>query len=374
MKAKIVALGGDGIGPEVMEEGLRVLSAVEEVTGLDIEVRKFRCGWQYFQQHTSLWEEGTFEACKEWADAVLFGAVGWPGARPKRWGTYDGSVILDLRYGLELYANLRPVRLLTGVPVLLNKRQVKVWEPDHVDLVFVRENLEDLYFGAMSTPYPTDSTDIQVDERTTTRKGSTRIVRFAFEEAIRRAGKVGRRKGHRSSVTCVDKSNAFPGCALFRDVFEKVAQEFKRMPTMKYYVDAFQLALLQDPARFDVVVTPNFIGDIVTDLAALLQGGLGMAPSANIGDKKALFEPVHGSAPDITGKGIANPTGMILSVGMMLGWLGQRSGDKRFTKASELVNSAVAEHYASPGPKTPDLGGKATTNEVAGAIIKLITH
>lgn len=372
MTAKIVSLGGDGIGPEVMEEGLRVLSAVGEVTGLDIEVRKFRCGWQYFQEHTSLWEEGTFTACKEWADAVLFGAVGWPGARPKRWGTYDGSVILDLRYGLELYANIRPVRLLPGVPTILNKKQVNVWEPDHVDLVIVRENLEDLYFGAMSTPYPTDSTDIQIDERTTSRKGSTRIIRFAFEEAIRRAGKKDRRKGHTSSVTCVDKSNAFPGCALFRAVFEKVAEDFKKIPTLRYYVDAFQLALLQDPARFDVVVTPNFIGDIVTDLAALLQGGLGMAPSANIGDKKAMFEPVHGSAPDIAGKGIANPTGMILSVGMMLDWLGQRSGNRKFKKASELVETAVAGHYSSSGPRTPDLGGKGKTKAVTDSIVKRI--
>jgi len=372
MNAKIAALGGDGIGPEVMDGGLRVLSAVGDSVGLEFEVRSFKCGWQYFKAHTSLWEEGTFTACKDWADAVLFGAVGWPGARPKRWGTYDGSVILDLRYGLELYVNVRPVRLLPGVPILLNKKVVEAWGPDDVDLVVVRENLEDLYFGAISTPYPTDKTDVQVDERTTSRKGSSRAIRFAFEEAIKRSVKGGRRKGHSPTVTCVDKSNAFPGCALFRDVFENMSSEFKKIPTMKYYVDAFQLALLQDPARFDVVVTPNFIGDIVTDLAALLQGGLGMAPSANLGDKKALFEPIHGSAPDIAGKGVANPTGMILSVGMMLGWLGQRTGERKFSAASEIVESAVAAHYVSSSIRTPDLGGKGKTKAVTDSIIKHI--
>lgn len=367
MKAKIVALGGDGVGPEVLAEGLRVISVVEDIFGVPIEIKKFDCGWQYFLKHGKLWEEGAFEACKEWADAVLFGAVGWPGARPKTWGAYDGSVILDLRYGLELFANVRPVKLLPGVPVILNKKKVNAWGPDEVDLVVVRENLEDLYLGAMGTPYPTDATEVQVDERTTSRKGTTRIVRFAFEEAVRRSG-----RGGDSSVTCVDKSNAFPGCALFRSVFEKVSTEFKRIPTKKYYVDAFQLALIQDPASFDVVVTPNFIGDIVTDLAALLQGGLGMAPSANIGEKKALFEPVHGSAPDIAGKGVANPTGMILSVGMMLEWLGSRSGDKKFSKAHDLVESAVAEHYATTKVWTPDLGGKAGTKAVTDSIVRLL--
>jgi isocitrate/isopropylmalate dehydrogenase len=372
MKAKIVALGGDGIGPEVMEEGLRVLSAVEEVLGLVSEVRSFKCGWQYYQKHKSLWEPGAFESCKEWADAVLFGAVGWPGARPKRWGTYDGSVILDLRYNLELYANVRPVRLMPGVPTILNKKQVKVWDPDDVDLVFIRENLEDLYSGAMETPYPKEDTQVQIDERRTSRKCSERIIRFAFQEALNRAGKQGRRKGHKTSVTCVDKSNAFPGCALFRETFEEVAKDFEQVPTGKYYIDAFQLALLQDPTKFDVVVTPNFIGDIVTDLAALLQGGLGMAPSANIGSNKGLFEPVHGSAPDIAGKGFANPTGMILSIGMMFAWLGNKTKEKKYIEAHRIVEDAVAEHYRTSGMRTMDLGGSCGTKGLADSIISII--
>jgi len=370
MKAKIVALGGDGVGPEVMEQGLRVLSAVEEKTGLELEVRRFKCGWQYYSKHKSLWEEGAFEACKEWADVVLFGAVGWPGARPKAWGPLDGSVVLDLRYGLELFANVRPVRLLPGVPIHLNKRNVDLWRPDDVDLVIVRENLEDLYFSAMTTPYPTEKTEVQIDERTTSRKGSARAIRFAFEEAVRRRGRGDRRKDHEASVTCVDKSNAFPGCALFRDVFDRIAEEFPTLKVNKAYVDAFQVALLQGPSRYDMVVTPNFIGDIVTDLAAVLQGGLGMAPSANIGDKKAMFEPVHGSAPDIAGKGIANPTGMTLSVAMMLEWLGDRTGNRMFLEASAQVREAVSDHYKGTDIRTPDLGGSATTKDVTDSIVK----
>jgi 3-isopropylmalate dehydrogenase len=385
VKERIVVLPGDGIGPEVMEQALRVVSAVEKASKLDFEVKKFSSGWQYFSDHGKLWEEGALEACQDWADAILHGAVGWPGARPENWSPADGSVVMDLRYGLDLYANVRPVRLLNGVPIILGNRPVKVWDEKDVELVIVRENLEGLYFGARSSPFPDGQTEIQVDERPITRAGSDRISRFAFREAVLRARR-GKREWegtdaseeemederYRPSVTCVDKSNVLPGCALFRQVFDLVSKGYPGVKTKHQYADAFQLALLRDPSVFDVVVTTNLIGDLVSDLAAVLQGGLGMAPSANIGDRKAMFEPVHGSAPDIAGKGLANPTGMILSVGMMFDWLGWRTGEWEYIDAASLVNTAVKRHYGEGSIRTPDIGGTGGTEEVTDSILAFI--
>jgi 3-isopropylmalate dehydrogenase len=376
-RARIVALPGDGVGREVMVEGLRVLRAVSKVSELDLDIKEMGSGWQYFSEHGKLWQDGALEACKDWADAVLHGAVGWPGTRPKDWSPADGSVVLDLRYGLDLFANVRPVRRYEGVAAIVDAREV--------DLVVVRENLEGLYFGARSSRYPDASTEVQVDERPITRAGSARVVKFAFREAVIRARR-GKREwegadvapeemvdGHyRPSVTCIDKSNVLPGCALFRQVFDEVARGYLGVKAKRYYADAFLPALLQDPSLFDVVVTTNLIGDIITDLASVLQGGLGMAPSANIGEEKAMFEPVHGSAPDIAGQGIANPTGMILSVGMMLSWLGWKHGGTDFYEAWEIIDNAVARHYKEKEIRTPDLSGRASTREVADSIISFI--
>jgi len=369
MGTKIAILPGDGIGKEVMASAIRVMEAVAKVEELDLELRQFSSGWQHFAEHGELWEDGALDACKGWADVILHGAVGWPGVRPKDWSPADGSVVMDLRYGLDLYANVRPVVLLEGVPIIMANRRHKIWDKEHVELLFIRENLEGLYFSARGSSYPGAGTEVQVDERPITRAGSERIMKYAFLEAVIRA-----RRGKREweGLDALDKSNVLPGCALFRQVFNDVATGYVGVKTRRYYADAFQPALLQDPSRFDVVVTTNLIGDLVTDLASVLQGGLGMAPSGNIGENKAMFEPVHGSAPDIAGKGVANPTGMILSIGMMFDWLGRKTGVNENLHASECINNAVRRHYKEGKVLTPDLGGTGGTEEVTGSILGFI--
>ena len=187
MVTKIAVLPGDGIGKEVMAAAVRVMDKVARIVELDLETKSFSSGWQHFAENGKLWEDGAFEACRDWADVILHGAVGWPGARPKDWSPADGSVILDLRYGLDLFANVRPVALLEGVPIIMSNRRHKVWDKDHVELVIIRENLEGLYFGAKGSSYPVAGTEVQVDERPITRAGSDRIMRYAFREAVIRA-------------------------------------------------------------------------------------------------------------------------------------------------------------------------------------------
>lgn len=376
---KVAVIAGDGIGPEVMAEGLRTLSAAAKATSLDIETVKFSCGAARLKARGDPWDEGSYEFCETEADAIVFGAVGLPGV-PNPKGK-RGSVILSLRKGLDLYANVRPVRLLKGVPILVSGRGIDAWRPGDVDLVIVRENSEGLYHDKMlevtegKVPKKGEGKatgEKAVDTRCITKAASNRIIRFAFETACERGGAPSDRE---RSVTCVDKSNVLDGCKMFESVFHEVATSYPDVEARHAYIDAFQLEMLTRPGNVDVVVTTNLFGDIMSDLAAIMQGGLGMAPSANIGDRKGLFEPVHGSAPDIAGKGIANPTAMVLSVAMMLEWLGKARKDKRASKAAHIVREAVAGHYATmPGPEglTPDLGGTARTKDLGDAFVERI--
>jgi len=320
---KIVVIPGDGIGKEVMEAAMLVL----EELNLPFKYIYMEAGDECAKKYGTPLPEETLQACKE-SDAVLFGAVGETAA----------DVIVKLRFELDTFANVRPAKSLKGVKALY----------DNVDIIIVRENTECLYKG-----FEFEFDGIAQAVRVITRKGSERIAKFAFELA--------RREG-RKKVTVLHKANVMKKtCGLFRNVCREIARKYPDIEYNEYYIDAGCMYLVMDPWRFDVILTTNMFGDIVSDLAAGLVGGLGLAPSANIGEKYALFEPVHGSAPDIAGKGIANPTAMILSACMMLKHLGYR---EEALKVEKAVEATIAE-----GKTTPDLGGNLKTMEMAKEIV-----
>lgn len=319
--------------------------------------------WEEAQAGAALWQrtgeelpKETLELCRR-ADAILFGATGLPNVRYP-----DGTEIapqITLRFTLDLYAGVRPIKLYPGVPSPLAVPPGRT-----IDYVIFRENTEGLFASRAAGARVGDS--IAVDSLVITRSGTERIVRRAFEWCQRRGGAVA--DGVRR-VTCVDKANMFRSYALFRRVFQAVAREYPRIEAECAYVDAMSMYLTQAPWRYDVVVLENMFGDILSDLGAATVGGLCMAPSGDIGDRWALFQPSHGTAPDIAGKGIANPLAMILSAAMLLQWLGDRRGDAAAKGAAERIEGAVATVLARGNVITRDIGGDATTREVGDAVL-----
>ncbi len=368
---KIVMLPGDGIGPEVMDQAKRVLITISELHNLDLELIERPCGFEYLHETGEPWPEGTFELCRDVADAVLLGAIGRAdNAKTLAVGEHSPGriIVLGLRSGLGLYANVRPVMLFPNIMHNISGEFRPLWPVENVDMVIVRENTEGFYAIQKNEDSALSGVSDEVtDKRIITKKGSELITRFAFELARGRSGAPvdGKRR-----VTCVDKSNVLNGCRLFRETYNSVAWDYPEIGRDHKFVDAFTLALLQNPENFDVVVTTNLFGDILTDLAAVLQGGLGMAPSANIGVDSGMFEPVHGSAPDIAGKNIANPIGMILSMQMMLKWLGERKDDDILQQSAGDLSRAV-ENYFKNGRSLPiEVGGDADPSAVTNKIIE----
>ena len=374
---KIAVLPGDGIGREVIPEVRRVMiEAVETANDIELEFNKFECGGEYFLKTGSEWSEEAEVFTKTEADAILLGGIGAKGPDGKTVRRADGnlagySVVIGLRQDLDLYANVRPLKLYEGVPTPLVGKG-----PNEIDMVIVRENTEGLYYparGRISEP----GRDFAYDLRMITAKGSERIVRFAFDLANDRSGApVDRVK----RVTCVDKSNLLAGCQLFREYFDKVGENYKAIAKDYAYVDAWTLLAVRKPEYYDVVVAPNAFGDIISDLGGALVGGLGMVPSGNIGEKHAVFEPVHGSAPDIAGTGQANPVAAILSGAMMLEWLGRKFDDKVPGKTAERIRNATEEVLRGGKVRTPDLCvgewariKPSTTQQVTTEIIKKMT-
>lgn len=323
---RIAVIPGDGIGKEVVEAAMLIL----ENLNLPFEYVWLEAGDEAEKKYGKALPDETLEEVKK-CRAVLFGAAGETAA----------DVIVKLRQELETYANVRPAKSFKGVKSIHS----------NVDMVIVRENTECLYKGI---EFEVDGVAEAV--RIISRKASERIVRFAFELA--------KREG-RKRVTALHKANVMrKTCGLFKRVFYEVAKEYGGIEANDYYIDAACMYIAMDPWRFDVIVTTNMFGDIVSDLAAGIVGGLGLAPSANIGDEYAIFEPVHGAAFDIAGKGIANPTAMILTASMMLRHLGFEEEAKKVERAVEKV---LAE-----GKTTPDLGGNLKTMEMAEEILKAI--
>jgi len=354
---RIAVLPGDGIGPEVMNAALLVLeAATADADEFELRFETHPAGAVCYQETGNDLPDATLAACRE-ADAVLLGAMGLPDVRKA-----DGTEInpqLDLRFELDLYAGVRPVRLLRGVPgALADPRAAEI------DMVVIREQTEGL-FADIRSPAPAGN-DSMSDRCLITREGTKRVSEFALDLARRR------NKGVRPRVTCVDKANVLHSMAFFRKVFDECAGNLPDVASDHAYIDAFCLNLVRAPWAYDVVVMENLLGDIVSDLAAGLIGGMGFAPSADIGDRHGVFQPAHGTAPDIAGQGIANPTAMILSAAMMLDWLGEVHRSSGCTDAAETIRQAIETVYADGILCPPDIGGTDGTDAVTRAVIEAL--
>src|SRR3977135_913392 len=349
MPFRIAVIPGDGIGPEVIAQGLRVLTAVTAATGTPLDFVIYDLGAERYLRTQEILPDAVFAELKA-ADAIYLGAVGDPRIENPQ---YAAGLLLRLRFVFDLWVNLRPSRLLA--PGLTPLR-----DAGSIDLVVVRENTEGSYVGIggqfkRGTPH-----EIAIQEDVNTRKGVERIIRYAFELARLR-----RTAGHRGRVTMVDKSNAlYHAHDLWQRVFALERQAAPELDAEHLFVDAAAMQLVKDPARFDVVVTGNMFGDILSDLASELVGGLGQAPSANINpdNRRGLFEPVHGSAPKHAGRAIANPVGAILAGAMMLRHLGDATGALHIEAA---VMSAARDRKT-----TKDLGGTLSTTAAADAVLE----
>ncbi len=354
----IAVLPGDGVGPEVVAEALKVLLALEKpFPKLRLIFSEHPVGARCYTETGTDLPESTLDACRQ-ADAVLFGSAGDPDIRFP-----DGTEIapqLTLRFVLDLYAGIRPIKKYPGVSPLLSG------DPP-IDYVIMRENTEGLYASRGAGVRVGD--DVAVDNMVITRTGTERIVRYAFEIAQQRQGapKDGKRR-----VTCVDKANVLKSMAFFRQVYDRIAETYPDTERDYAYVDAFTVYQLRNPDTYDVVVAENMFGDIISDLAAATVGGMGMAPSADVGDRYGVFQPSHGTGPDIAGKGIANPAAQILSAGMMLTWLGERHSDADALAAANTIDSAVSRALSDPASHTADLGGTAATAAVGDAVVEAI--
>ena len=347
----IVVLGGDGIGPEVCDQSVRLLRALE-ATGetARYRLREMPAGaGEYLRSGNALPDE-VFEACEN-SDAILLGAMGLPDVRYP-----TGKEIapqLDLRERLGLYGGVRPIRLYHP-----SDTPLKGFDAGEIDFVIVRESTEGLFYGRGSVA------DLDADhcsnEMRITRDGARRVCRLAFQWAKQQG---------RKRVTLIDKANVLSTMVYMRHFFDEVAKDFPDIEAEHVYVDASALFMVRDPKRFDVVVTENMFGDILSDLAAGLVGGMGMAPSGDLGDSAAVFQPSHGSAPDIAGRGIANPIAMHLSLAMMLRWL----GDDFSVAAADAIDAAVSDIFEDAACRTGDMGGSLGTVEITDRLIEAAT-
>ena len=380
MSYHVVALPGDGTGPEVMLQALRVLRAVEQVGLASFKVEEIACGGQYYLAHGRDWPEGSEARCAA-ADVILLGAVGWPSPDGKGPVTMpDGrmagwSPVLGNRFKLDLYANVRPIKMYPGIQHRIHGGSRRVWDADKVDMVIVRENTEGLYSGAGGVLAPGGQAHVAIDTRIITREASERVIRYAFELS-RRRGK-GAPKDGKKRVTCIVKDNVLRGCQLFHDIFRQIGAQYPDIEKDVAIVDAFTQWLIGQPEFYDVCVTTNMFGDIVTDLGSVLQGGMGMAVGCNVGDDHAMFEPIHGSAPKHAGKDKVNPMAMILAAGEAMRWLGQKKEDAKLVRAGDATEKAVQNVLAEGKTLTYDLVGEergAPMSRVGDAILRELEH
>ncbi len=347
---RLAVIPGDGIGPDVVSATLPVVREALAQQGVGLEVTSLAWGGERFLREGRAMPDDAGEVARA-HDAMLFGAVGRPDVPDDElvWG-----LIIGLRQQLDLAVNVRPVRAFPGVPS-------RVRDTDGVDLVIVRENTEGEYTGAGGLVHAGTGDDVGLEVAFHSRRVIERVARYAFELATRRTGR----------LALVTKSNAMRhGYPLWDRVVRAVAEDYPQVEAETVLVDAMAARMIQAPRSLDVVLASNLFGDILSDLAAVLAGGMGMAPSANIlpgGDVPGVYEPVHGSAPDIAGSGVANPTACLLSGALLLDDLGH-------DKAAFVLREAVAAALADPAHHTPDLGGCATTDELAAAVLAQLTH
>jgi len=348
---RIAVVAGDGIGPEVVASGMAAMDAAAGLAGeFALEYVAAAAGAATYLECGDDLPASSLAVCRG-ADAILLGACGLPDVRRP-----DGTELtpqITLRRALDLYAGIRPARSLAGVAGPLSNTQA-------IDLVIVRESTEGLFASLGAGIVLAD--EVALDTQLITRRGTERVVRAAFELARRRKKPV-------PTVTCVDKANVLRSFAFFRKVFDEVAGCYPDVAADHLYVDAAALELVRRPERFDVMVTENLLGDILSDLAAGLIGGMGVAPSADLGDQHAVFQPCHGTAPDLAGRGVANPVATILSCAMLLDHLGRAKHDDATAWAARQIESAVALALADGRFRTADIGGQASTREVTSAIL-----
>lgn len=354
----LAVMPGEGIGLEVMEAASAVLTAVEDRFGLSFRSETIPGGAHHFQETgTTLPHDGIERAGK--ADAILFGAMGWPDIRYP-----DGTEIapqLDLRVAFSLFAGVRPIRAIPGVRLALADERAK-----SIDLVIVRESTEGMFAsrGKGEIIDDREARDTQVITRATTEK----LTEFCCNLARRRRES----RGAPGRVTLVDKANVFLSFAFMRKVFYEAAAKHPDIDARHHYVDAMALDLVRRPWDFDVLPMENLFGDILSDLGAGLIGGMGFAPSADIGASNGMFQPSHGTAPDIAGQGIANPTAMILSAAMMLDWLGETRGSQAAVDAGRAIERSVDRAFGTLGLRSHDIGGSNGTIEIGRTVADLI--
>src|SRR5580692_4085843 len=350
----IAVLPGDGIGPEVMAPALDVLRKVAATTpGLKFRFTEAAAGANHYRDTGKSMPESTVKLCRD-ADAILLGACGLPDVRYP-----DGTEIMpqvELRFIFDLYAGVRPARLVPGVPSPIVGADTR-----GIDLVLIRESTEGL-FASMGKGVVTH--DEARETLVITRKTSERLFEFSFRLTERRKA-----RGKPGQLTCVDKANVFKAFAFFREIFDEAAKRHPDVRADRLYVDACSALLVKRPWDFDVMVMENMFGDILSDMTAGLIGGMGMAPSADIGDTHAVFQPCHGTAPDIMGQGKANPTGMILSAAMMLDWLADRHGHDGAAQAARTIEQAVDRAFAA-GLRPCEFGGSDGTAAIAAAVLR----
>ena len=346
---KIAVIPGDGIGKEVIAEGVKLLEAIAKKDGnFSFEFTHFPYGCEYYKETGKMMAADGIEQLKK-HDAIFLGAVGAPGV-PDHISLWD--LLLVIRKTFDQYINLRPVKLLRGAPCPL--KDVKT---EDIDMIFVRENSEGEYAGSGSWLFKNKPNEVVIQDGVFSRKGCERVIRYAYELA----------KSQNKTLTSISKGNALNYSMVFWDqIFEEVGKEYPEVKTYSYLVDAASMFMVKDPKRFEIVVTSNLFGDILTDLGAAIAGGMGLAAGANLNPERefpSMFEPIHGSAPDIAGKNISNPLATFWSVSQMLDFFG-------YTDWAERVISCIEEMLVENKTLTPDLGGSAKTYEVGEAFIK----
>lgn len=356
---RIVTLPGDGIGVEVMRACLEVLERLQRRSGgFRLRFEEHPGGAQYYADTGTDFPESSMRAATE-ADAVLFGAMGLPHVRKP-----DGTEIapqLELRAELDLFAGVRPIRAIPGVPLPLADPRAA-----DIDFVIVREQTEGWFYGRLHPDaVPDGDRDTAYDLGRITRDGSARLFEFSFALAKRRR----ERMPSKGRVTCVDKSNVHRGQALMNEVFQEVAKRHPDVVADHCYVDAMALNMIRKPWDYDVLPVENQFGDILSDLGAGLIGGMGMAPSADLGDYHGVFQPSHGSAPDIAGQGKANPTAMLLSAAMMLDWLGAHHQVRALTDAAIQLEGAIDAVFSSRSVVPFEFGGNDGTQAIGHAVM-----
>lgn len=358
---RIALLPGDGIGPECMDAARIVLDRlISDQPELNLTFTSHRAGAELYRDTGVTLPDSVLQDCLD-ADAVLLSAIGLPDVRQPDGTEVQPTMMVGLRRALDLHSAVRPVKLYEGAPCAL-----KDTGPG-IDFVVIRENLEGLFasFGGGTRV----GNEVATDTMVVTRKGTSRVSEYAFRLAARRKG---RPTDGKKMVTCVDKANVFRSLAFFREVFYDVAATHPDIAADAVYVDAMSLYMVQNPWDFDVLVMENQFGDILSDLGAGIVGGLGLGPSAEIGEHHALFQPSHGTAPSIAGKNVANPLATILSAAMMLDWLGDKHEDTVCIEAAVALEQAVSKILREGDVQTPDLGGTAGTTDVAQAVADAI--